>query len=133
MNANNLRKLLILAAVLLVATGAGGWYAWRLGRPKDESIHLSGNIEAIEVPISFKIPGHVEKRFLDEGESVKEGQPIARLEAADLQAEVAARRGELQQAQAALDEMHHGSRPDEIAASLAAMKKAEANYEELKN
>jgi HlyD family secretion protein len=133
MNANRIRKLIGLAAVLAVAVVAGGWYAWRLGRPQDESIHLSGNIEAIEVPISFKIPGHVEKRFLDEGASVKEGQPIAQLEAADLEAEVAARRGELQQAQAALDEMHHGSRPDEIAASLAAMKKAEANYEELKN
>ena len=68
---------------------------------RDETIHVSGNIEAIEVPISFKIPGHVQKRFVDEGESVKEGQPV-RLEAADLQAEVAAGRGELQQARATM-------------------------------
>ena len=39
----------------------------------------------------------------------------------------------LQAAQAALAEMLAGSRPDEIAAALAAMQKAEANYAELKN
>jgi HlyD family secretion protein len=133
MNTNKTRILIVLAAVAIVAVGAGGWYAWHFGRSNDQSIHLSGNIEAIEVPISFKIPGHVEKRFLDEGDSVKAGQPIARLESADLQADAAARRGELQAAQAALAEMLAGSRPDEINASFAAMKKAEANYEELKN
>jgi HlyD family secretion protein len=131
MNANTPTKLVFPAAALIVAVGAGGWYAWQFGRPKEESIHVSGNIEAIEVPISFKIPGHVEKRFLDEGESVKAGQPIAQLEAADLQADVAARRGELQAAQAVLAEMLAGSRVDEIAAAKATMQKAEANYAEL--
>ena len=36
--------------------------------PSDDALNVSGNIEAIEVPISFKVPGHVEKRFVDEGE-----------------------------------------------------------------
>jgi HlyD family secretion protein len=43
------------------------------------------------------------------------------------------RRGELNAAQAALAEMLAGSRLDEIAASLAAMKKAEENYNELEH
>ncbi len=116
-----------------MAVGAGGWYAFHLGRSDDQSLRISGNIEAIEVPISFKVPGHVEKRFVDEGDSVKAGQPIAQLEAADLRAEVAMRQGELAAAKANYEALKNGSRPDEIAASLAAKQKAEANYEELRN
>ena len=126
-------RLLFPAAALIVAVGAGGWYALQFGRGEDQSIRVSGNIEAIKVPISFKVPGHVEKRFRDEGQSVKVGEPIAQLEAADLRADVATREGELAAAKAVLAAMVAGSRPDEIAASLAAMRKAEANYQELIN
>jgi HlyD family secretion protein len=133
MSATTSKKLIFAVTVVIVALGAGGWFAMRFTGRGDQSLHVSGNIEAIEVPISFKIAGHVVKRFVDEGDNVTAGQPIAELETADLQADEALRRGELQAAQAALDEMLAGSRPDEIAAALAAMQKAEANYQELQN
>ncbi len=113
------KKLIFPAAAAIVAIGAGGWYALRFADRDDESLHVSGNIEAVEVAISFKIPGHVDKRYVDEGEPVKEGQPVAQLETADLQADAALRRAELQAAQAALAELLAGSRPDEIAAAEA--------------
>ena len=127
------KKLIFPVAAAIVAIGAGGWYALGLAGRGDDSLHVSGNIEAVEVAISFKIPGRVEKRYVDEGQPVYEGQPVAQLETADLQADAALRRGELQAAQAALAELLAGSRPDEIAAALAAMQKAQANYAELKN
>lgn len=133
MSVNGNRRLIFPAAALIVAVGAGGWYVFQFGRSGDEVIRVSGNIEAIEVPISFKVPGHVLKRYLDEGQSVKAGEPIAELEAADLRADVAAREGELAAAKAVLAEMVHGSRPDEIRSAEAAMHKAEVNYQELVN
>jgi HlyD family secretion protein len=133
MTVNQSKKLLFPAAVLVVAIGAGGWYTFQFGRGGGDTIRVSGNIEAIEVPISFKVPGHVAKRFVDEGQSVKAGEPIAELEAADLRADVAAREGDLHATQAVLAALEHGSRPDEIRAAEATMHKAEANYEELKN
>jgi HlyD family secretion protein len=133
MNLNGSKKLIIPAVALIVAVGAGGWYALHFGKSGDQEIRVSGNIEAIEVPISFKVPGHVAKRFLDEGQSVKAGEPIAELEAADLHADAAAREGDLHAAQAVLAAMLAGSRPDEIRAAEATMRKAEANYEELTN
>ncbi|MGO9112201.1 MAG: efflux RND transporter periplasmic adaptor subunit [Thermoguttaceae bacterium] len=126
------RKLIFPAAAVIVAIGASGWFALGLARRGDDSLRVSGNIEATEVAISFKIPGRVEKRNFDEGEAVKQGDPMAELETADLQADAALARGQLQAADAALAELLAGSRPDEIAASLAAMQKAQANYEELK-
>jgi HlyD family secretion protein len=126
------KKLIFPVAAAIVAIGAGGWYALNFGGRGDDSLHVSGNIEAIEVAISFKIPGRVDKRYVDEGETVKKGEPVAQLETADLEADAALRRGELRAAQAALAELVAGSRPDEIAAALAVMQKAQANYAELK-
>ena len=127
------KKLIFPVTAAIMAIGAGGWYALRFTGGDDDSLHVSGNIEAIEVAISFKIPGHVDKRYVDEGDRVKEGQPVAQLETADLEADAALRRAELHAAQAALAELVAGSRPDEIAAALATMQKAQANYTELKN
>ena len=70
--------------------------------------------------------------MFDEGDAVHEGQPVAQLETADLQADLALRRAELHAAEAALAELRAGSRPDEIAAAEATMHKAEANYAALK-
>jgi len=127
------KKLIFLVTAAIVAIGAGGWYAleWR-GRG-DDALHVSGNIEAVEVAIAFKIPGRVDKRFVDEGDDVTKGMPVAELETADLQADLALRNGELHAAEAALAELVAGSRPDEIVAARGAMQKAEANYAAMRN
>ena len=130
---NGTKKLIFPMAAALVVVGASGWYVLGWRGHSDDAIHVSGNIEAVEVAISFKIPGRVEKRYVDEGDTVKQGMPLAQLETADLQADVALRRGELHAAEAAQAEMLAGSRPDEIASAKAAMQKAEANYAALKN
>ena len=99
------KRLIFPAAAAVMAIGAGSWYALRFAGGEDDSLRVSGNIETVEVAISFKIPGRVEKRFVDEGEPVYEGKPVAQLETADLRAEVAQRSGELHAAQAALAEL----------------------------
>jgi len=130
---NGSQKLLFPVAAAIAAVGAGGWYVLEWSGRRDDSLHVSGNIEAVEVAIAFKIPGRVDKRFVDEGDSVTKGMPIAALETADLQADLATRRGELHAAEAALAELVAGSRPDEIASALGAMRKAEANYAAFKS
>ncbi|CAB3390323.1 Multidrug transporter [Kyrpidia spormannii] len=56
----------------------------------------SGIVEQQEVDLSFKIAGRIESLSVSEGQSVKKGQVLGRLEHADLQAKV-------EQAQAAMD------------------------------
>jgi HlyD family secretion protein len=126
------RKLVFPAVAAIVAISAGSWFAldW-MGRG-DDSLHVSGNIEATEVAISFKIPGRVIKRNFDEGEAVKKGDVVAELETADLQADVAVARAQLQAAEATLAALVAGSRPQEIAASAAEFHAAEADREHLK-
>lgn len=126
------RVVLFVLATLIIAAAAVA-YQFDFGRPKPRGdiVRVSGNIELIDVEVSFKIPGRVEERLVDEGEMVKPGQLLAKLDPRDLKADVGLRRAEVQAAEAALVELKNGSRPEEIAAALAAKERAQAALDEL--
>jgi HlyD family secretion protein len=92
----------------------------------DGAIVVSGNIEVIDARLSFKIPGRIVERPVDEGDSLEAGRLVARLDTAELEEQVALRRAELSMVAAALAELEAGSRPQEIAAAAAALRSAEA-------
>jgi HlyD family secretion protein len=79
-------KVVIPVAVAAVAAAA-------IAVPKlfrgdgDGAIRVSGNIELTEVNVSFKIPGKLVERTVDEGDPVKPGMVVARLDTAQLQAQ----------------------------------------------
>ena len=75
------KKLLLVGGVLLLVALVGllGFRRWIGGRP--ETIAVSGNIELTQVDIAFKIPGKLIERAVDEGEPVKKGMVLARLDA----------------------------------------------------
>lgn len=85
--------VVVLAAAGVVAVvGARRWFGDGNGR----RIRLSGNIELTEVNIAFKIPGKLIERTVDEGDPVKAGMVVARLDKDTLT-------GQHARAQAALD------------------------------
>jgi HlyD family secretion protein len=70
----------ILIVVLVVAAAAAAVYAFRGGKAPSNRIVVSGNIELTEVNIAFKTAGRLIERNVDEGDLVKKGQVIARLD-----------------------------------------------------
>ncbi len=94
-----------------------------------DPIRVSGNIEAVDAQLGFKIPGRVAARLVSEGQSVTAGQLLARLDDTDQQDQIALRRTELAAAEATLAELSAGSRPQEIAASRAALRSATAEQD----
>ena len=82
-----MKKILIPVALVLVAAGVAV-YAFRgAGRDSSGQILVSGNIELTEVNIGFKTAGRLIERTVDEGDLVKKGQLIARLDRAELTAQ----------------------------------------------
>jgi len=79
--------VLVLIAVVVIALVVSHKRALRNG----DSIKISGNIEITDAELSFRIPGRVDARLVSEGETVKAGQPVARLDSSDLTREVAMR------------------------------------------
>ncbi|HVS53013.1 MAG TPA: efflux RND transporter periplasmic adaptor subunit [Opitutaceae bacterium] len=117
------RARLLLSASVAALLLAG---CTRSGATHNGELVLSGNIEVTDAQLAFKLAGRVAARPVSEGQHVDAGQLVARLDDAEQVQEFALRRAELAAAQAALADLEAGSRPQEIAASEATLRSAEA-------
>jgi HlyD family secretion protein len=78
-------KKRIRIILLLLAAAGGGWYWWRSQNNKDPNrILVSGNLEMTLVDISFKTSGRMTELTVREGDWVKKGAVIARLDQVQL-------------------------------------------------
>ena len=93
---------------------------------------LSGNIEVTDAQLGFKVPGRVVERLVSEGDRVKAGQLVARLDDTEPQEQLDLRRAELAGAEAAYAALQAGSRPQEIAAAEATVRSVEAECDRLR-
>jgi HlyD family secretion protein len=117
------KKKILFALLILALAGAGfGYRSWRLRNGHSPNVvRVSGNIETTDAEVSFKIPGRVVQRLVDEGHPVREGQPIAILDSTELAQQVALQKAELSAAEADLAELLAGNRPEEIEQGRAAL------------
>jgi HlyD family secretion protein len=153
------KRRVVLILVLLAAAGTGAWYWFNGSANRNTSfIPVSGNLELTQVDLSFKTAGRMTELNVREGDFVKKGDVIARLDAAQLdqqllrdqasvasaqsslqqlqtsieyqqatlESDISTRRAELAQAQARLDELLAGSRPQEIQQAQSAVVDAKA-------
>lgn len=97
------------------------------GKSPQGTLKVSGNIEVTQVEASFKVAGRVAERPVDEGQVVKSGQLIARLEDADFNQQVALRQAECDAARANVDKLLAGSRREEIGSAKAQVDQAKAD------
>jgi HlyD family secretion protein len=131
-----MKKAISIVVVVLALAAVGSHLARRfLPSPNggDGPVRVSGNIEVTDAELSFKIPGRVVRREIDEGQVIQAGQVIARLETAELEQEVAVRRAEVRTAAAIVAELEAGTRPEEVAQAAASLDyaRAEARRAEL--
>jgi HlyD family secretion protein len=90
--------------------------------PHSGSDTVSGTIETDEVRVASRYGGRVEKIRAQEGDSLKPGQVVAELDAAEL-------RARRDRAAAQLAELEAGPRPEEIAAARAEWEAQAASLE----
>jgi HlyD family secretion protein len=131
-------KRVALAAVLIALAGAG-YAAWRLNvlpaevtrlwsRPSTGLI-LQGNVEVRQVNLGFKVAGRIEKLLVDEGDTVKAGQPLASLERVYFEDSLAQAKALRDQAAANYAKMKAGNRPEDIAQAQATLTQQEATLQ----
>jgi HlyD family secretion protein len=96
-----------LVLLLLAIGGAGGAIYWlKYSQPSLPPGIVSGNgrIEADEIDISTKFAGRIAEMLVDEGDVVKAGQVVARMDTSDLETSLKKAEAQVQGAQRALDE-----------------------------
>jgi HlyD family secretion protein len=94
-------------------------------------IATSGTVKPIQsVNLSPKTAGRLAQLYVEQGDEVKQGQVVARMDNADIQAQLVQARARLAQASAKLAEAQAGSRPEEIAQAQARLAQSQARLAE---
>jgi HlyD family secretion protein len=129
-------KKKIVRVILLVAVvaAAGVWLVQSRGNERSRpGIFVSGNIEATEVDLSFRISGQIKQFPVEEGDRVKTDQLIAELDTDTLLALKGAAQAEIAAGEAQLDELVRGSRAEEIEMARALFAGAESRLANAKS
>ena len=137
-----MRKIAIF--VLLVAAAlAGGWWfdvPARLGFAReDRRAVLYGNVDIRQVSLGFRVSGRIAELRVDEGDTVKAGDVMARLDAEPFQQALDAAAAEAEALKATLAKLKAGARATEIAQAratheerLAELRNADLAYQRAK-
>jgi HlyD family secretion protein len=85
-----MKRIIPLLLLAVVAAGAVHFYPkWFGKKPAQNLLKLSGNIEAHESLLSFKVTGRIVELPVDEGMTLKSGDLLARLDSDDYRQQVA--------------------------------------------
>jgi len=121
-------RIVLAAAVFLVAGSVLYWKpVFRNNKDEGRTLRLSGNIEAHESLVSFKVSGRVIDLPIEEGQWVEKGQVLARLEDNDYQQQAHLDQAALQVSGAQLQLDLAGTRRQEIAADEQSVREALAD------
>jgi HlyD family secretion protein len=97
-------KKLIVALILAIVLGAGGYWYYTAGQADDAgtTLTLYGNVDIRDVALGFRVSGRLETMRFEEGDRIEAGTVLASLDKTPLQDELTLRQAELAEAEAAL-------------------------------
>lgn len=96
------KKRLIATAALVVALGVGGvlwWQSTQTGALPDGIAMSNGRVEAERIEVATKLSGRIAEILIAEGDWVKAGQVVARLEVTEVEAQMHQAQATVTQAQ----------------------------------
>jgi len=112
------RKILLVAVFAAAVALPLAAYSWF--HRSETPLTASGTLEARNISVGSKEGGRVTKVLASEGDRLEANQLLVTFDDAELAARLLQSRGKLEQAQANLAKMLHGSRPEEIEEAQAA-------------
>ncbi len=121
-----MKKLIILAVAGLALAGLAGWFL-KTHRPgaQPQGLRLQGNVDIREVNLGFRVGGRIAEVARDEGDAVRAGEVIARLDAEPYRREAEEGRAQAASLRARLQLLEAGNRPQEIAQARAVVRERE--------
>lgn len=127
-----MKKILFL--LIIAGLIAGIYFTQKNNKAaQNNGLNLTGNIEITESDVGFKIPGRIIALHVDEGDRVKSGDIIARIDDEELSKTVEQAKAVLSEAEIRLEELKKGSRSQEIGQAKASLNATEADLIKAKN
>jgi HlyD family secretion protein len=134
------RMLRVVILALLLGGAAGGYWRWRTLEkqvPATELV-LHGNVDIRQVELAFNGSERIAEMLAEEGQPVREGQVLARLETDRLRHRVDQAAAQLAAQREVLAALEAGTRPEEVrkaradvTAAMVEAGNAERSYERL--
>ena len=117
---------IILVVVVLLAAGIGGWLWYQ--SQQDRGLTLYGNVDIRQVDVGFRVGGRVTELFKEEGDAVKTGERLARLDAKPYEEVFDQAAAQLSMQEIELRKMVAGYRTEDIEQARATLSGAQAVY-----
>jgi len=129
-----MKRLIPILILLAAAIAASVYYYPRLTKKANPATHLtlSGNIEAHESLVGFKVPGRIVALPIEEGQQVTQGALLARLDDADLTQKLRIDEATVRVRESNLALTLAGTRHQEVKAAQQSMLDAQADLDEKK-
>ncbi len=125
----NRKKIIIpIVLVLVVAAIVAFWVMRR--DDGDGALVVAGTVEATQARLAFEKGGRIVEIVPREGERVRAGQPLARIDDAELQAKRSQAAAAVRGAEVQLLELENGFRREEIAQAASAVNASREKYED---
>jgi len=122
------QSIVIIAAVA-VAAAIVGWLYWQQSRTRP--LVVSGFVEADQIRVGSRVGGRVVEVLVDEGQRLKTGDVLYRIDPFDLRQRLAESEAELARAQAESDRLKAGYRTEEVAQARAKRDRAASTLDKL--
>lgn len=127
-----MNKKIVVAGILVAGIAAALWnHAPWQAKHDSNTVTASGTMDATEIAVSFRMPGILLKRPVDEGSHIKAGELLAALDDREATARLQQAEAAQQAAEAHLKDLEQGYRPQEIAEANAQVEQAHANLANL--
>jgi HlyD family secretion protein len=123
-------RIAIAVAALLVVGAAAALYYW-FARPSGQTqqLVLYGNVDLRQVDLAFNGSERIATVLVQEGEVVHKGEVLAKMDVSRLQPQFETAKAQAAAQEAAVQRLHNGSRPEEIAQARANLVSAKADAE----
>ncbi len=122
------RKKIIVGAVIIAVLAVGGGYTYysQVYMPRHAVLSVSGNVDIREVSLAFRAGDRIDSILVNEGDTVKAGQVLAKLDSHELVLSIDKLKSQIAAQQAAVDKLVNGARAEDIRAAQDAADQAGA-------
>ena len=121
-------KRIILILVVLACAAGGIWWLYDGKRQPSDLLTLYGNVDIRQVDVGFRVGGRVTELFKEEGDAVKTGERLARLDAKPYEEVFDQAAAQLSMQEIELRKMVAGYRTEDIEQARATLNGAQAVY-----
>lgn len=122
------KKYIVGLALMAALLGGGGGYTYysQVYAPAHAALSIAGNVDVREVSLAFRASDRIDQILVNEGDSVKAGQVLAKLDGTELTLHINKLKSQIAAQQATVDKLLNGSRSEDIAAAQNVANQARA-------